>query len=193
MSAEIRSVLDAAAELQRYCEQRGWQFCFIGGLAVQRWGRPRFTHDADLTLLTGIGREHEFIDELLAGFEPRFPNERELALRNRVVRLVTASGVPLDVALGALVFEERSITRASMWRTNRTGMLLVTCSADDLIVHKAFAGRPQDWIDLEGVVLRQGQKLNVHQIWDELRPLVALKEEPEILARLQRIFEQQLD
>jgi hypothetical protein len=27
---------------------------------------------------------------------------------------------------------------------------LLTCSAEDLIVHKAFADRPQDWLDVAG-------------------------------------------
>ena len=41
-------VLAAADEVQRFCHQRDWRFCFIGGIAVQRWGEPRFTQDVDL-------------------------------------------------------------------------------------------------------------------------------------------------
>ncbi len=41
--------------------------------------------------------------------------------------------------------------------------------------------------------MRYGRELNVEQIWEELRPLVALKEEPEILVKLQKIFDQHLD
>ena len=29
-------VIGAAADLQSYCQTQGWQFCFIGGIAVQR-------------------------------------------------------------------------------------------------------------------------------------------------------------
>ena len=36
-----------------------------GGLAVQRWGEPRLTRDADLTLLTGFGKEARFASALL--------------------------------------------------------------------------------------------------------------------------------
>jgi hypothetical protein len=28
----------AALDLQQFFEARQWRFCFIGGLAVQRWG-----------------------------------------------------------------------------------------------------------------------------------------------------------
>jgi len=41
-------VLAAAEEVQIFCQKHGWSFCFIGGLAVQRWGEPRLTQDADL-------------------------------------------------------------------------------------------------------------------------------------------------
>ncbi len=27
----------------------GWRFCFIGGVAQQRWGEPRLTEDVVLT------------------------------------------------------------------------------------------------------------------------------------------------
>jgi hypothetical protein len=48
----VIEVFRAAAELQKVCAAEGWRFCFIGGLAVIRWGEPRETVDADLTLLT---------------------------------------------------------------------------------------------------------------------------------------------
>ena len=40
------------------------------------------------------------------------------------------------------------------------GFRLLTCSAEDLIVLKAFASRPQDWIDIDAVVLRQQRVLD---------------------------------
>lgn len=38
-------VLEAAIEIQSFCQRRKWRFCFIGGVAVQRWGEPRLTQD----------------------------------------------------------------------------------------------------------------------------------------------------
>lgn len=51
---------------------------------------------------------------------------------------------------------------------------------------KAFAGRGQDWVDVERVIVRQGRALDWAYIRQQLRPLAALKEEPEILDRLER-------
>ena len=180
--------------MQAFLVGKGWRFCFIGGIAVQRWSNPRQTEDADLTLFTGFGAEEEFIDCLLASFRSRDPreNERETALLRRVLFLESSGGVGLDLALGGMPFEDRSIGRASAWDIEGR-MSLITCSAEDLIVHKAFAARFQDWADVSNIVIRHGRKLDIDQIWEELRPLVALKEEPEILTQLQKIFDQHLD
>jgi hypothetical protein len=53
-------VIRAAADLQAAGDAEGWRYCFIGGLAVQRWGEPRETVDVDLTLLTGFRDEARF-------------------------------------------------------------------------------------------------------------------------------------
>ncbi len=66
----MNPIFAAAYDLQCFCESEGWRFCFIGGIAVQRWGEPRFTQDADLTLLTGFGSEEPYIDRLLAHYQP---------------------------------------------------------------------------------------------------------------------------
>lgn len=188
----MNEVLRAAAEVQAFCFARNWRFCVIGGVALQRWSDPRQTEDADLTLLTGFGAEEDYVDSLLAAFRARAAGEREAALQRRVLFLESSEGVAVDVALGALPFEEHAVNRASPWAITPS-FSLVTCSAEDLIVHKAFAARDQDWADVTSIVMRQGRKLNVRQIWKELRPLVELKEAPEILTKLQGIFERHLD
>src|SRR2546422_2006643 len=101
----LPGVLAAAGEVQRFCQQQGWRFCFIGGVALQRWGEPRLTQDVDLTLLTGFGDEEKFVNSLLKEFIPRRPDAREFALSHRVLLIETRKGVGVDVALGAFPFE----------------------------------------------------------------------------------------
>jgi hypothetical protein len=76
----------AAAEVQDLCRDRDWGFCFIGGLAVLRWGEPRLTRDIDLTVLAGFGAEEAVVDGLFDRFEARIDDARPFALRNRVPR-----------------------------------------------------------------------------------------------------------
>lgn len=183
----LPGVLAAAGEVQSLCQRKAWRFCLIGGIAVQRWGEPRLTQDVDLTLLTGFGGEEQFVDVLLGALEPRRPDARQFALHSRVLLLRTASGVGVDVALGGFPFEERSVERASTWSWAE-GQSLVTCCAEDLVVHKAFAGRDRDWGDLESILIRQHGKLNLAQIRSELKPLLELKGQPETLEKLERMM-----
>lgn len=176
-------VYRAAADLQRRCEDRGWRFCLIGGLALQRWGEPRETIDVDVTLLTGFGREESFVREILTWYEPRVADPVGFALANRVLLVQAASGVGIDIALGGMPFEELAVARATPCEF-APGTMLLTASAEDLIVMKAFASRPKDWVDLEGILIRQGSRLDWAYVESQLQPLAVLKEEPEILERL---------
>jgi hypothetical protein len=112
------SLVEATTDVHRFCEARGWQFCFIGGLAVQRSGEQRATRDADLTLLVGWGNEEPFVDELLAHFVALTESAREHALRHRVLLLRHRNGTPLDIGLGGLPFDqiERRVRLPNMWR-----------------------------------------------------------------------------
>lgn len=64
---------------------------------------------------------------------------------------------------------------------------LLTCSAEDLIVFKAFADREIDWHDIKGILIRQKGALDFALIEEELSPLAALKEEPAIMGRWERL------
>ena len=185
----MNAVIAAAAELQAVCEGEGWRFCLIGGVALQRWGEARETVDVDLTLLTGFGAEAPFIARLTAVFSARIDDAAAFALANRVLLLRTASGVGLDVALGGLPFEARAIDRSSPFRFP-PDVHLRTCSAEDLVILKVFADRPRDWLDVEGILVRQAGRLDWSIIGDELAPLLELKEAPELLDRLDRMRRQ---
>ena len=161
------------------------EFCFIGGLAVQRWGEPRETVNVDLTLVTGFGNEERFIQILLQHFEGRIPDAAQFARDRRVLLLRSKKGVGLDVALGALPFEELIVQRSSIF-DYPPKIKLRTCSAEDLIVLKAFAGRGQNWVDIERIIIRQTGKLDWDYIRAQLRPLAELKSAPEILDQLER-------
>jgi hypothetical protein len=180
-------IFSTALEIERFFRGQGWRFCFIGGVAVQRWGEPRLTQDVDLTLLTGFGSEESYIAALLERFEGRRSDTHQFARTSRVVLLQSADGVPIDVALGGLPFEERAVSRASPFDI-ASGRSITTCNAEDLIVFKAFAGRPIDWHDIEGIVVRQGDRLDTALIREEVLPLLELKEEPESAERLEAIL-----
>ena len=185
----MNALFIAAKEVADFMKARRWEFCVIGGLAVQRWGEPRLTRDADLTLLTGFGQEGSFADALLTHFQGRRPDAHAFAVTNRVLLLRASNGKDVDVSFGALNFEVSMLKRATPFEFD-AGVVLPTCSAEDLFVMKAFAARAQDWLDAKGIVVKQGKSLNRSYILKHLAQLCELKETPEIVAQARRILEQ---
>lgn len=185
--ARMNELVALAARIQTLMEGHGWKFCFIGGLAVQAWSEPRYTKDVDITLLTGFGGEEPFIDVLLKHFSGRRPDAQAFALANRVLLLKDEKGLGIDVAMGALPFEEQAVRRAESVEAF-PGVSLRFCTPEDLIVMKAFAGRDQDWMDVRMTIVRRGvDMLDWDYILRQLRPLAEVKEAPEILERLQAL------
>jgi hypothetical protein len=164
---------------------RQWEFCIIGGLAVQRWGEPHAL-GADITLLTGWGEEDPYVTAILNRFASRIPDGREFALQHRVVLIRASNGRDVDIALGALPFEAGMVRRATAVEF-APGIVLLCCTAEDLFIMKAFAGRPRDWLDAESIAARQ-TALDVRYILEHLAPLSELKESPEMLDRAERLL-----
>jgi len=135
-----------------------------------RWGEPRFTRDVDVSLLSGFGREDEFIAPILSSaYRGRIPEAGEFARRNRVSLLDSPDGVPIDIALAGLPFEALAVERASLYEFE-PGCSLRTCSAEDLMVQKLFAFRTRDVAGVETIVVRQRGHLDWTYIEKQLGP-----------------------
>jgi hypothetical protein len=182
----VSGLLEAAAELCAFMEARRWKFCIIGGLAVQQWGEPRTTLDVDFSLLTGWGEEAPYVSALLEQFPSRIPDAHAFALAHRVLLIRASNGCDVDIALSALPFEEAMVDRAVKVAFS-PDLLLRCCTAEDLVVMKAFAGRPRDWQDVECVVSRR-EHLDQTYIIGQLEPLCVMREDRETLARLRDLF-----
>lgn len=181
-------VLHSAVEAGEAFDRLGWEYCVIGGIATQRWGEVRQTVDVDAVIWAGFGREHDLSEKSLELFQSRVEDAHAMAVGARILLLVDQRGTGIDVSLGGLPFEERLLKRGVIWNVPRHGRIRI-CSAEDLTIMKAVANRDRDWIDIRGILLRQGKGLNRKLIVEELAPLVKLKEEPEILDRLVRLME----
>lgn len=103
-----------------------------------------------------------------------------------MVLLRAANLIPLDVSLGALSFEERAVS-TSRPEEIVEGVLLRLCSASCLVVFKAFAGRPQDWLDIEGIIRKSGPRIDWNDVRQELAALLDLKGDTETMHRLENL------
>jgi hypothetical protein len=68
------------------------------------------------------------------------------------------TGIRVDFVFSTTPYEHQAIERAV--RLTLDGTPVPFATAEDLIVHKLFAGRPRDWEDAVGVVRRKGQAID---------------------------------
>ncbi len=182
----MKALFHLASELQNLFETRNWKFCFIGGIALQRWGEPRLTQDVDVSLLTGFGTEETFVNELLARYEGRIAEAKKFALSNRVLLLQSNQGIGIDIALACLPFEEEVVKRSSLFEF-LPELRLRTSSAEDLVIMKSFADRLRDWADVEGILVRQQDHIDWTYVEKQLIPLCEIKHSPEIVDKLKSL------
>ena len=187
MSSANKYLFQAASEIQSFFTENNWDFALIGGLAVIRWGQPRTTIDVDGTLLTMFVDEEKYIDAILARFSSRISNARDFAANNRVLLLSASNGFGIDISFGGLPFEQQMIERSSLFAFEKD-CVLRTCSAEDLIVLKAFAARDKDWADVDSILQRQKGKLDIEYICENLQPLCELKNSPEIMTKIHQLM-----
>ena len=145
------------------------------------------TRDVDLTILLPPGREEPVLAEIIGTFPARVDDPVAFALEHRVLPVSAPGASDADIVLGLPGYEEGLTSRATHFQLE-PGRSVRLCSAEDLAVHKALAGRPRDLQDLEGIVLRQGTRLDVSYIRRWLADLARAAEDPEVLARFERTW-----
>jgi hypothetical protein len=167
--------------LKSFFEDNGIRYMLIGGLANTVWGRPRLTYDADVKVLLGDLSIREFGHMAAGVFTFRRSDAIEFARQSYVLLIYAADDVPADLIIGLLPYESQAIERAVP--TDIEGVLLPVCTAEDLIIHKAISERERDWIDIEGVLLRQRDRLDQDYVHGWLAQFASSLERPEITER----------
>jgi hypothetical protein len=176
---------EAAWAIHQHLAALGVPYAIIEGVALQYWGEPRVTLDLDVTVLPSREREAEVASALIASFAPRIPDAQAFATKHRVLLLRSASGCPVDVSFGLPGYEDAVIARAVNVDLG-DGQSVRVCSAEDLIIHKAVAGRPQDITDIEGIIARQRARLDLAYLRQWLSEFSRLLEDDEVSQRFER-------
>lgn len=168
---------------------RDLPFMVIGGQAVLLHGEPRLTQDIDITLAADPRRLPEVLQTCDAlGLRP-LPEEVESFVRRTFVLPAAdvATGIRIDFIFSTTPYEQQAIARAV--RVELAGTHVPFASAEDLILHKLFAGRPRDMEDAVGVVRRKGQELDWSYLREWTRELAVVpgrEDLPDQLSELQR-------
>lgn len=150
------TLADAVAML----DARGIGAALIGGLAVSLRGQPRMTVDIDLVIHADVDEALRLVRDLgETPFEPLFPGVEEVVARSFILPLRhRMTGIRVDLAIGMSGFEREAIARARSVVVGDIRVPVVT--VEDLLVMKALAGRPQDELDMRGLVATQGETID---------------------------------
>lgn len=174
----------ALREVVTLLDSQGLRYALIGGVANQIWGQARFTYDIDVKVLvpeTG----YETVRTTLTTAFPE-PGRPDLP-RNPLIVSVKIGEIIVDLLLTTPGYEEQLVTRAV--RHSVGDLPLSVCTAEDLIIQKAIAGRAKDWQDIEGVVIEQHADLDQEYVEDWLTQFAEVLEQPELLANYRQIWQ----
>ncbi len=158
----------------------------IGGLANAVWGEVRMTRDADFKVSTDM-LPSEFRHLVLGRFPERQTGLPQHLRSSFVIHIWAMPDVAVDLLMSVFDYERQAIARAV--DATIEGIPARVCTAEDLIIHKAIANRTQDWMDIEGVLLRQGNKLNLVYLRDWLAQFAEALENPELLTRFNDLYD----
>lgn len=154
----------------------------IGGQAVLLYGEPRLTRDIDVTLGVGADRLPTIL-ALLGEIPLRpLPESPEAFVGETLVlpALHEATGVRVDLVFSFTPFELQAIARART--VVLAGEEVRFATAEDVIIHKIFAGRPRDLEDVASI-LRNQPGLDRAYIRGWLAEFDAGAEEPVFMSR----------
>lgn len=152
----------------------------IGGLAVIARGAPRHTTDVDATVWApGLD-----ISRALAAFQdqsivPRVANVQEVAAQAQILLLThPPSAVDLDVSLAWMPFEEEALDAATPVDFGEK-LMVPTARPEDLVIYKVVPWRERDRTDIERLLLRHGDTIDLGRVRRHVRQLAELLENPE--------------
>jgi hypothetical protein len=180
--------LSALQALGDSLRENGAPWLVIGGVAVIAAGVPRLTADIDATVLA-LGIDPEALLDLLRNHRivPRISDAVTFA-KERQVLLVQhePSGVPVDLSLAWLPFEEEAI-RCGV-EGDYAGVRIRLPRPEDLIIYKFVAARPRDLEDAERLLLLYGASLDISRIRRIVREFAEALEDVARVQALERLL-----
>jgi len=160
----------------------------IGGIAAIARGVTRLTRDIDATVAGG-GTDLEALLKVLArhGVVPRVDDAVRFARHSHVLLLQHApSGIDVDLSLAWLPFELEAIAASEVVSIH--GFRVRVARAEDLVIYKIAAWRPQDQQDVERLVALHGGELDLDRVRRFAGDLAAALDDPHRVEEVERLL-----
>jgi predicted nucleotidyltransferase len=135
-------------------DQQKIPYMIIGGQAVLLHGEPRLTRDIDITLGVDIDQLHKVqkVVELLQ-LQSLVATPKQFVADTRVLPVIDpTSNIRIDLVFSFSAFERLAVKRAIL--IEKDGYKVKYATAEDIVIHKIFAGRPRDLEDVKGILLK---------------------------------------
>ena len=142
------------SKIAKALEHAGLPYMLIGGQAVLLYGTPRMTKDIDITLGVDTGRLNAVVQAAETIGIEILPEEFTTFVERTFVlpTIEKESGIRVDFIFSFTPYERQAIARANAVLLGRTKVMFA--SAEDVIIHKIFAGRPRDLEDVRSILLK---------------------------------------
>lgn len=172
------------AALGKVFSRKRLRWYLFGAQAAIYYGRPRLTEDVDVTVEVSRERVGDLIAALgEAGFKPRVTDPAAFAAKASVIPFFhKPTRMPLDLVIAGDGLEREFLDRAR--RVVFAGATVRMLTPEDLVITKVLAGRPQDLLDVEGVLDAQKGSLDVARVRRVLGELEAALADVELLRTL---------
>ena len=160
----------------------------IGGIAVIARGVTRLTRDIDATVAGG-GTDLEALLGVLRrhGIVPRVENVVRFAEQSHVLLLRHApSGIDVDLSMAWLPFELDAIAASD--EISIHGARVRVARAEDLVIYKIAAWRPQDQQDVERLIALHGEHIDLKRVRAFARDLATTLEDPQRVEEVEKML-----
>jgi predicted nucleotidyltransferase len=129
-------------------------YMVVGGQAVLLYGRPRLTRDIDITLGVNVDRLPDMVNAVATMDLNIIPEDYKTFVERTFVLPVKdeKSGIRVDFIFSFTPYEQQALQRVN--KVKIKGALVNFASAEDVIIHKVFSGRPIDLEDVRSIMIK---------------------------------------
>jgi predicted nucleotidyltransferase len=128
-------------------------YMVIGGQAVLLHGEPRMTRDIDITVGITTQKMDQILDVVGDIQLKPLVDPHEFTLRTMVLPCQDPeSHIRVDFIFSFSPYERQAMERVRL--VDIEGVHVKFASAEDLVIHKVFAGRPRDMEDVKSVLIK---------------------------------------
>ena len=171
-----------------FLKQNKYEYIVIGGIAAGILGEPRFTADVDIDILLNKGQIGEFLNKARkAGFKFDAKTCKKRIKESGTLQ-VNCGDFHIDFIIASTAFEKEAFERKQ--ELSLYGIKAFFPTSEDLILLKVIPGRFQDLSDIEKIIMRQKEKLDLKYLKNWAEQLSDEAQDARIINEVQKFLGQ---